>query len=410
MRVLGMISGTSYDAVEAVIADFEHDGDAIVCDMVAHRSVPYPSVLRSDIAAVLPPGTTTIGEVCSLDVRIGQHFGDVAKALCDEHVGVDAVCSHGQTVFHWVQGGVARGCVQLGQPAWIAARTGLPVVSDVRNADIAAGGQGAPLVSLLDVLLLAGSPPAAGPVGSLNLGGIANVTVVGPPGSGFGPPIAFDIGPANALLDAAVQWLTHGAEYFDRDGALAARGTVDDALVARLLDHPYFDAPPPKSTGKEDFNLAYLEEKMAGAAYAPEDLLASLTAATAQIVAGALRRMGVRDLYVAGGGTRNPTLMRSLAERLPGVTLRSTDALGVAEEAKEALLLALIGFLTLTGVPATIPSCTGARRPSVLGVITPGAHGLPPGAGGDPAHGRVPSRLTVRTPLDRSSSRPVQLR
>ncbi len=176
MRVIGMISGTSFDAVEALLANFELDGDVLVCHLVEHRSVAYPPPVARSISEILPPSPTTIEQVCRLDVAIGRFFGEVAKELADEHGGVDAVCSHGQTVYHWVEGTTARGTLQLGEPAWIAELTGAMVVSDVRNRDIAAGGHGAPLASLLDVLLLGGSPT---PVGSLNLGGIANVTVLG---------------------------------------------------------------------------------------------------------------------------------------------------------------------------------------------------------------------------------------
>ena len=181
MRLIGMISGTSFDAVEALMADLELDGDRLVCDLVEHRSVAYPPSVRHDISAILPPAPTTIEQVCRLDVAIGQFFGDVAKELADEHEGVDAICSHGQTVYHWVEGAEARGTLQLGEPAWIAEKTGAAVISDVRNRDIAAGGHGAPLASLLDVLLLGRSPATA--CGSLNLGGIANVTVLGPDAS-----------------------------------------------------------------------------------------------------------------------------------------------------------------------------------------------------------------------------------
>ncbi len=402
MRLIGMISGTSFDSVDAAVADFEIVGEAVLCDVVAHRSVPFPPPLRTAIAEVLPPQTTTVGQICMLDVLIGQHFGDVARALVDEHPVVDAVCSHGQTVFHWVDGNVARGCIQLGQPAWIAERTGVSVVSDVRNADIAAGGQGAPLVSLLDVMLLDGVSDGA--VGSLNLGGIANVTVV----RADAPPVAFDIGPANALLDAAVQWATGGGEYYDRDGERAARGRVDDALVARILDDPYFDMPPPKSTGKELFNIEYLKARLGDDPPDLEDLLSTLTAATAEGISRALRPYRLRDLYVAGGGTRNATLMRVLANSLPHVSLRPTDELGVAEGAKEALLFALIGFLTLSGFPATVPSCTGASRPSLLGVVTPGPAGWAPSAGGHEQPSEAPKRLVVRTPLGRDAAGPEQ--
>jgi anhydro-N-acetylmuramic acid kinase len=390
MRIIGMISGTSFDAVEALLADLELDGDRLVCDLVEHRSVPYPASVRHDISAMLPPASTTIEQVCRLDVAIGQFFGDVAKGLADEHGGVDAVCSHGQTVYHWVEGAVARGTLQLGEPAWIAERTGAAVISDVRNRDIAAGGHGAPLASLLDVLLLGAAPGAA--CGSLNLGGIANVTVLGPGRE----PLAFDIGPSNALIDAAVEMLTDGAQGLDRDGAWAARGRADAALVDRLLDDPYFALPAPKSTGKEYFNLGYVTERLDGREISAEDLLASLTVTTAESVAAAIRPFHVTELIVAGGGTRNLTLMAGLQARLPGVKMRRTDELGVPEAAKEALIFAIIGFLTLHGLPATVPSCTGAARSSVLGSVTPGR--APLAALLAPAP-QAPTRLVVRSPL-----------
>jgi anhydro-N-acetylmuramic acid kinase len=386
-----MISGTSFDAVEAVLADLELRDDVLACDLVEHRSVSYPPGVRDAISAMLPPAATTIEHVCQLDVAVGRFFGSVAKDILGAYGGVDAVCSHGQTVFHWVEGGTARGTLQLGEPAWIAEATGAAVVSDVRNRDIAAGGHGAPLASLLDVLLLGREPPVAS--GSLNLGGIANATIV----ARGREPIAFDIGPANALLDATVEWLTSGEERYDRGGDRAARGQVDPELVRRLLDDPYFSLPPPKSTGKEYFNLGYVTSRLDdrdGPDLHVDDLLASLTVATAEMVASALRPFDLGELLVAGGGTRNAFLMGELRSRLPGVRIRRTDELGVPEAAKEALVFAIIGFLTLSGLPATIPSCTGALRPSVLGSITPGqrpapAH-VPPGQGS-------PTRLVMRS-------------
>ncbi len=394
LKVIGMISGTSFDAVEALLVELELDGEVLVCDLVEHRSVPYPSATRDVIAALLPPAASTIEQVCRLDVEIGQFFATVAKSLVDRHGPVDVVCSHGQTVYHWVESDVARGTLQLGEPAWTAELTGAAVVSDVRNRDIACGGHGAPLASLLDVLLLGSNPSATS--GSLNLGGIANVTVVGPER----PPIAFDIGPANALMDAVVQVLTEGEESFDRDGALAAQGQPVKYLVDRLLDDPYFSLPPPKSTGKEYFNFGYVSSRLPERRdIAVPDLLASLTVASAEMVARALRPFQLHELVVAGGGTRNPVLMGELEVRLPGVPVRRIDDLGVPEAAKEALVFAVIGFLTLCGIPATIPSCTGATKASVLGCITPGVGPLPfPPA--QPAGPRAtPTRLLVRTPL-----------
>jgi len=390
MRLIGMISGTSFDAVEALLADIELDGGSLVGDLIEHRSVPYPPAVHDAISAILPPAATSIELVCRLDVAIGQFFGEVAKTLIDKHGGVDAICSHGQTVYHWVEGDRAKGTLQLGEPAWIAERTGVSVVSDVRNRDIAVGGHGAPLASLLDVLLLGSNPPAVR--GSLNLGGIANVTVVGPQRE----PIAFDIGPSNALMDAAIVWLSEGRESFDRNGSVAARGRVDESLAARLLDDPYFLLSPPKSTGKEYFNLGYVTSRLQGDKLAAEDLLATLTAASAEMIAADLRRLDLADLVVAGGGTRNQTLMAELQRRLPGVSMRGTEEFGIPEASKEALVFALIGFLTLCGLPATVASCTGARVPSVLGSITPGSVPLPPPPMPLPS---LPTRLVIRTPL-----------
>ncbi len=395
MRVIGMISGTSFDAVEAVLAELELQDDNLVCEIVQHRSVPYPPAVREAISAMLPPATTTVELVCQLDVWIGQFFGDVAKNLVDDCGDIDAVCSHGQTVFHWVEGDRARGTLQLGQPAWIAERTGATVVSDVRNRDIAAGGHGAPLASLLDVLLLGPSPVAVS--GSLNLGGIANVTVVGPGRA----PVAFDIGPANALLDATIAWRTNGQESYDRDGARADRGQAQAGLVERLVDDPYFSLRPPKSTGKEYFNLGYVTsrlERLELGDLGTDDLLASLTAATADIIAASLRRFAIGELLVAGGGTRNPALMRELRGRLPGVEIRRTDEVGVPEAAKEALVFAIIGFLTLCGLPATVPSCTGARHAAVLGSITPGSRRGDAIAPTGPAPAHTPGRPLVQCP------------
>ncbi|MYW19923.1 anhydro-N-acetylmuramic acid kinase, partial [Streptomyces sp. SID2955] len=213
MRVIGLMSGTSFDAIEAAAADLTLDGDSLLLRPLGHLCVPYPDDVRDLIGATLPPAATTTRSVCALDTGIGQAFADAAvralRELCEGTA--DLVVSHGQTLHHWVEDGTVRGTLQLGQPAWIAEATGLPVVSDLRSRDVAAGGQGAPLVCMTDALLLSALPgrPAA-----LNLGGIANVTVLAPGAE----PLAFDTGPANALLDAAVRHFTGGAAAYDEGG------------------------------------------------------------------------------------------------------------------------------------------------------------------------------------------------
>ncbi|MER6746431.1 anhydro-N-acetylmuramic acid kinase [Streptomyces fungicidicus] len=372
MRVIGLMSGTSHDAVDAAAADLVLEGDSLLLTPLGMVSAPYPEELRSALTAALPPASTTMRDVCRLDTRIGQAFAALAtqadKELCDGRA--DLIVSHGQTVYHWVEQGRVHGTLQIGSPSWIAEATGRPVVSDLRTRDVAAGGQGAPLVSVVDVMWLRGRPgvPAA-----LNLGGIANLTVAG----AAGDPVAFDTGPANALVDAAAHALTDGRLEYDRDGALAARGRVDTALLQALLDEPYYAEPPPKTTGKELFHWPYLHTFLTGRDRLPvEDVVATVTHLTARTVADAVRAAGASEVIASGGGTRNPTLMSMLRTALHGIPLRTSDDLGLPSAAKEAYAFAVLGYLTAHGLAGTVPACTGARRPSVLGSITPGGGGL----------------------------------
>ncbi|MET8753144.1 anhydro-N-acetylmuramic acid kinase [Streptomyces sp. NPDC004667] len=374
MRVVGLMSGTSYDAVDAAAADIALDEDGtlrlVPLGMV---SAPYEDPLRTALAAALPPAPTTLADVCRLDTRIGQAFAALAvradRELCAGRA--ELMASHGQTVFHWADAGRVHGTLQIGSPAWIAEATGCPVVSDFRPRDVATGGQGAPLVSLVDLMLLRGRPgvPAA-----LNIGGIANLTVLPP----TGPPVAFDTGPGNALLDAAVRELTAGRLDHDADGALAAAGRVHAPLLRRLLDEPYYRLPAPKTTGKELFHPGHLRAALAPhPGLPPQDVLATLTRLTARTVADALRPLGATEVIASGGGTRNPALMAALRGELPpGTALLTSDALGLPAAAKEAYAFAVLGFLTVHGLPGNAPDCTGARGPRVLGSLTPGRRPL----------------------------------
>ncbi|NIY70485.1 anhydro-N-acetylmuramic acid kinase [Streptomyces malaysiensis] len=387
MRVIGLMSGTSHDAVDAAAADLVLDGDTVVLAPLGLVSEAYPEALRSALSAALPPAATTMKEVCALDTRIGQAFASLAaradRELCEGRA--DLIGSHGQTVYHWAEGGKVHGTLQLGQPAWIAEATGCPVVSDLRTRDVAAGGQGAPLVSLVDALWLGGRP---GVCAALNLGGIANITVV----SSAGDPLAFDTGPANALIDAAVGDLTGGRLDHDADGAMAARGTVHEPLLERLLAEPYYALPAPKTTGKELFHGSYLRAALAVVGpVRDDDVVATVTELTARTVADAVRSVHATEVLASGGGIRNPTLMGALRRALGGVALRTSDELGLPAAAKEAYAFAVLAFLTAHGLAGTAPSCTGARHASVLGSITPGLRGLRL-----PAPGRAaPTRLEI---------------
>ncbi|SDG27825.1 anhydro-N-acetylmuramic acid kinase [Sinosporangium album] len=357
MRVLGLMSGTSHDGIDSAVVDWKAaDGELV--GVVEHvGAVPYGTELRARVIAALPPNRVDMGEVCRLDTLIGQAFAEAAAA-CPP---ADLICSHGQTLFHWVEDGAVRGTLQLGQAAWIAERTGVPVVSDLRVRDVAAGGQGAPLVSAFDVPFLAGLP---GRCGALNLGGIANLTV---PELG----VAYDTGPASALMDSAV--LAATGEPYDRDGGLAAAGRVHKDLLEALLAEPYYRLAPPKTTGKELFHPGYVEEMAAPYGLGLPDLVATLAALTAETAAAEIRRHGLTMVVVAGGGTRNPVLMAMLRERAPAARIALSDELGVPADAKEAIAFSYLGWLTAHGLAGTVPGFTGASGPRVLGTLTPGA-------------------------------------
>lgn len=376
MRVLGMISGTSHDGIDVAVVDFDFVQGRL-CGTVRHtESTPYDPALRERLRTALPPAQTTLAEVCELDTLIGRAFADAAAVAAGLVGGVDLVCSHGQTVFHWVENGLAHGTLQLGEPAWIAESASAPVVADVRIRDIVQGGQGAPLVSFLDALLLS---RFAGVSAALNLGGISNVTII----SAGRDPVAYDIGPANALIDAVVVDSGANPLGYDADGALAAAGHVDETLLELLLAEPYYARGTPRSTGKELFNLRYVDDAVARArvelgspALDTADLIATLTELTVRTVAQDIRRAEVETLAVSGGGCRNPVLMRGLRNALPAVRIIASDELGAPVDSKEAIAFALIGWYTAHGLASTIPSCTGAAAASVLGSITPGPAGL----------------------------------
>ncbi|MGY6650912.1 anhydro-N-acetylmuramic acid kinase [Amycolatopsis sp. TRM77291] len=369
VRVIGLISGTSIDGIDVAAAELRADGDTVVLSPLGQLEVPYPEALREALLAALPPNPCDAEQLTKLDTLVGQAFAEAAARGVEELAGgeADVVASLGQTVFHWVEDGVARGTLQLGNPAWIAERTGLPVVADLRVRDVAAGGHGAPLASTLDALWLR-EMAAAGPVAALNIGGIANITVV--PASG--PVLAYDTGPGNALMDIAAHRVT--GLRADIGGALALRGNVRPDLLAKLLLDPYYAAAPPKSTGKELFHATYVDEALDGLSpVGAEDLLATLTELTAVTIAAECRRHSIATVIVSGGGADNPALMAALARNLPDTALKTSDDHGLPRAGKEAYLTILLGWLTWSGVPGNLPSATGARGDRLLGSITPGA-------------------------------------
>ncbi len=361
MIVAGLISGTSLDAIDLAVGEFSWRGDIIHLRPLHHAEHPWPPATRERLLAALPPAATTMAEVCALDVLVGEAFA----AAAGHARGAELIASHGQNVFHWTEAGQARGSLQLGQPAAIVEATGLPVISDFRARDVAAGGQGAPLASTLDALWLAGPETRV----ALNLGGIANVTVIRP----GQPVLAFDTGPASCLLDMEAVRITGGRQAADLDGRIARAGQVRGDLLARLLADPYYARAAPKSTGREQFDRCYVGRHLAGLpAVGDADLMATLVELTATTVAGACARYGASEIVASGGGVRNPALMDALRRLAAPARVGTTDGFGLPADAKEAYLFALLGFLTWHGVPGTVTGATGSATARVLGRISPG--------------------------------------
>lgn len=379
------MSGTSADGVDAALVEITEGETGPDLKLVAHRTVPYPEGLRARVlAAMLPPGGT-VDQVCHLNAYIGELFAQAALTLIAGagHAPADValIGSHGQTIHHLPaardESGLAvRSTLQIGEPAVIAERTGITTIADFRPRDMAAGGEGAPLVPIFHDVLFR-HPERHRIV--VNFGGIANLTWL-PAGARFGALRAFDTGPGNVLIDGFAAYLSEDAAGMDTDGMLAARGQVSPPLLGELMEHPFLRREPPKSTGREEFGPALLGHIVARAAerqIADKDLMATVTAFTAEAVAFAIERFisptgRGTELVGCGGGSRNPTLMRMLGARLPDIRVVVADALGFPSAAMEAAAFALLAYLTATGRPGNVPSATGAARPVVLGAIVPG--------------------------------------
>lgn len=370
MKVLGLMSGTSADGVDAVLASFRGSPQRPRWSIHAAASHPYSDELRSRLVAVGQGQAIGAAELLELAEAVTTAQAEAACA-CDPGGEAELVGCHGQTLWHRPPTGERQGVSwQLLLGPALAQRLGRPVVFDFRAADLALGGQGAPLVPAADAALLGG---VEGWRAVLNLGGIANLTLL-PPCCGperNRPVLGWDCGPANTLLDLAVQRFSGGDQHFDADGAWARRGRIDETLIERWLQEPYFQQQPPKSTGRELFGRQDLARRLAEttATASPADALATLTAFSAAVVAQDLAR-GPRplELLVAGGGARNPFLMEQLARRCRGIVVRPLAELGIADQLREALAFALLAWWQRRGHPGALPSVTGARRGAVLGV------------------------------------------
>ncbi|MBI5879607.1 MAG: anhydro-N-acetylmuramic acid kinase [Chloroflexi bacterium] len=380
MKVLGLMSGTSADGIDAVLADFDGSSAALQWRLLSHTHVDFAPALREEILAACTPAGSSVDRLCRLNFAFGEALAGAVMTAAREAAiplsQIDLVGSHGQTVWHDVDdAGRVTATLQIGEPAVIAERVGVPVVADFRVADVAAGGQGAPLVPFADYILFRDATKFRA---VQNIGGIANVTLLAP-GCAPHEVIAFDSGPGNMVIDALVAHMTDGREAYDRDGRIAASGRVDGGWLEERLDQPYFRRQPPKTTGRELFGQAYAREFWAqGSArgLAPADIVATATALTAQSIADALRHplpgrapAEPDELILGGGGAHNATLVRMIGAQLMHTRIMRHEDFGIAAQAKEAFAFAILAYCAWRGEPNNLPSVTGARRAVVMGKI-----------------------------------------
>lgn len=362
MLYIGLMSGTSLDGVDGALVDFSHDGVRSLGDAY----VAFPASLRADLMALQAPGHNEIEREALAANALVRHYADcVGSLLAQAGIGPDAVAAigaHGQTIRHRPELGFTR---QLNNPALLAELSGIDVIADLRSRDVAAGGQGAPLVPAFHQALF--NAPGQTRVVA-NIGGISNISVLQADGTVTG----YDSGPGNALMDGWI--LRHQGQPYDADGAWAASGKVIPALLAELLDEPYFNLPAPKSTGRDLFHADWLAARLAAYPDAlPADVQATLTQLTAASLAQAILRDGAQadTVYVCGGGAYNASLMAALARALPGMAVASTQALGVAPNQVEALAFAWLAWRFTQRKPGNLPAVTGARGLRVLGALYP---------------------------------------
>jgi anhydro-N-acetylmuramic acid kinase len=381
MKVVGLMSGTSGDGVDAALVEIRGTGQTLKVAQLTLASCPYPPELQQRVLAASARGT--VAEICHLNVVLGEWFAKAALRVIRqagfEPAKVGLIGSHGQTIQHLPNEvdepgiGPVRSTLQIAEPAVIAERTGITTVANFRPRDLAAGGQGAPLTPYAHFILLRDKKKSRLAV---NLGGISNVTYL-PAGKGLDAVLAFDTGPGNMVMDGLVRRLTKGRETMDRGGKLAAKGKVAVGLLAKLLAHPYLKRQPPKSTGREEFGEVCVEQILAAQKahrLKPEDLLATCSLFTAITIGSARRWLGgpTDEVLVGGGGVRNRSLMGNLASVFSPVPVRTLDGAGWPSKAFEAVAFAVLAYQTFHGECANVPSVTGASHPVILGAIVPG--------------------------------------
>lgn len=385
MIVAGIMSGTSADGINVAITRMEDHAFETKLELVAHKEFPFPPNVRKFILSVMN-AEAKVADLARLNVLLGELYAEAfAETAAEAQAGVSLIGCHGQTIYHQGEkknflGRQIAATWQTGEGAVLAARTGIPVVSDFRQADMAAGGKGAPLVPFLDYMLYRDSQ--RGRIVQ-NIGGIANLTAIpAGTGAGGGPRpervVAFDTGPGNMVIDGVTERLFN--KRFDQDGEIAARGKVHEPVVTKTLRSAFFRTKPPKTAGREEFGREFVDRFIRACGKRNrEDVVATATALTARSIAAAVRdflpchsveEQGYHDLIISGGGSRNCTLVKMIAQLLPSLQIKTSDAYGVPAEAKEAIAFAVLAYQTWHKLPSSIPTATGADYPAVLGKIS----------------------------------------
>ncbi len=378
IRVAGLMSGTSADGVDVAIVDIA--GREV--RLLAFEVFPYPGALHRDILYLCQPESARLDNICRYDFVLGEVFAEAVIQLCSKSGialrSLDLIGSHGQTIYHHPGGRhyrerAVRSTLQIGEPSVIAQRTGVTTVADFRPRDIAAGGEGAPLVPYADYILFGRNRRSRA---VQNIGGIANVTFL-PSGCRQTDVIAFDTGPGNMVIDGIVRLISGGKRRFDVGGKIAAKGAVDRRLLSEMLRHPFLRRRPPKSTGREEFGDVFAEQiyqRASKKGLADADIVATVTALTAASIARAYRQFLPalpEELVLCGGGARNGTLVEMLRGELPEAKILRSDDFGINSDAKEAVSFAILAWATIKGYANNVPAATGAEEPVVLGKIIP---------------------------------------
>lgn len=387
------MSGTSLDGIDVAIIDITGSGFKAKINVLTSHSVPYPKSVREALFTISNTNTQT-ADISRLNFVLGELYAEALEETAERAEipmsTIKLIGCHGQTIFHEGQatqflGKKVASTFQIGESSVISERTGIDVISNFRERDMAAGGKGAPLVPYLDYMLM--RHRGRGRV-AVNIGGISNLTAI-PPNTNTDRVIAFDTGPGNMVIDQLVTRITQGRQFYDRDGAIAAGGVVDAKLLAKLLRDKYFRAKPPKTAGREQYGSEFVS-KLLDTELSTEDLIATATALTAESIALGVRNfilpeMRVDEIFVSGGGTHNPTLMRMLKKALDPTPVMDTTEVGLDVDAKEAIAFAVMAYETANLRPSNVPNATGAKRPVVLGKMTPNGGSRTPSLNGNSA-------------------------